>query len=582
MNKKSTIASLIDFASDHKKYYIISVICAVIGVACSILPYYLVARIVVDLVNGVKDFNNYVNLCVICMVSWFLRVLFHSISTTLSHKATFTVIANVRKRSIEKLANMPLGDVLNIPSGTMKSIIVEKIDSIETTLAHVVPEITSNLLVPFAIVIYIFTIDWRMALASLITVPLGILCYMMMMKDYEKNYGNYINKNKILNATSVEYVAGIQVIKAFNQSASSYEKFTKAAYEAAHSAIDWMEKCNIYFSIALSVFPAVLIGVLPIGCMFYINGSLTSENFINIIILALGVMTPLITAVSYSDDIAKIKTIIGDINSVLEKDNLNRPEVLNKKLSFNNIKLKNVCFSYDKKQVLNNVDLNIKGGQVNALVGPSGGGKSTIAKLIASLWDVDKGSIEIGGINIKDIPLEILNEKIAYVSQDNYLFNDTIMNNIRMGNLKASDEDVKKVARKSGCEEFILKLENGYNTITGSSGGHLSGGERQRISIARAMLKDADIVILDEATAYTDPENEVILQKAVGKLVKGKTLIVIAHRLSTIIDASQIIVVNNGKIESKGTHEELLKKCKLYKDMWIAHNSVKDRKEVAI
>lgn len=579
--KKGTIASLMDFASNHKKYYIISVISAVIGVICSIIPYFLVGRIIVDLIDGVKNFNNYLFLGGISALVWLFRVIFHSISTTLSHKATFAVISNVRKRSIEKLSKMPLGDVISVPSGTMKSIIVEKIDSIETTLAHIVPEMTSNLLVPFGIILYLIIMDWRMALVSLITLPLGLLCYAAMMKDYEKDYSNYINKNKILNATAVEYVAGIKVIKAFNQSAKSYEKFSKAANEAAHSAIDWMDKCNVYFSMAMSVFPSVLVAVLPIGSIFYMNGSLSAEKFISIIILALGVIGPLITAMSYSDDLAKIRTTISDINSVLEKKELNRPNNLDKKIQNNDIELKDVSFSYDKVQVLKNVNLNIKSGTVNALVGPSGSGKSTIAKLIASLWDVDNGVITIGGINIKDIPLEKLNEMIAYVSQDNYLFNDTIMNNIRMGNLNASDEEVKEVARKSGCEEFILKLENGYETIAGSQGGHLSGGERQRITIARAMLKNADIVILDEATAYTDPENEAIIQKAVAKLIKGKTLIVIAHRLSTITDAHQIIVVNKGEIENTGTHEQLLKNCSLYHNMWEAHNSAKDIAEEA-
>lgn len=579
--KKGTIQSLMDFASNHKKYYIISVISAVIGVIFSIIPYFLVGRIIVDLIDGVKDFNNYIALIGIAVLSWLFRVIFHGISTTLSHKATFAVISNVRKRSIEKLSKMPLGDVMSVPLGTMKSIIVEKIDSIETTLAHIVPEMTSNLLVPLGIILYLIIMDWRMALVSLITLPLGLLCYAGMMKDYEKDYSNYINKNKILNATAVEYVAGIKVIKAFNQSAKSYEKFSKAANEAAYSAIDWMDKCNIYFSMAMSVFPSVLIGVLPIGSIFYMNKSLSSENFIFIIILALGVMSPLITAMSYSDDLAKIRTTISDINNVLEKKELERPNKLDKKILNKDIRLKDVSFSYDKVQVLKNINLNIKSGTVNALVGPSGSGKSTIAKLIASLWDVDNGAITIGGINIKDIPLEKLNEMIAYVSQDNYLFNDTIMNNIRMGNLNASDEEVKEVARKSGCEEFILKLENGYETIVGSQGGHLSGGERQRITIARAMLKNADIVILDEATAYTDPENEAIIQKAVAKLIRGKTLIVIAHRLSTIIDAHQIIVVNKGKIEKIGTHEQLLKDCSLYHNMWEAHNSAKDIAEEA-
>lgn len=579
MKQKSTCASLLDFAADHKKYYIGSIFWAVLGVASSIVPYFLVGKIILDLINGNKNFNNYMNLCLICIGVWFLRGVFHGISTTLSHKATFTVIANVRKRSIEKLSRMPLGEILNIPSGSMKSTLVEKIDSIETTLAHVVPEMTSNLLVPSAILIYLFVIDWRMALASLITVPLGMLSYVGMMKDYEKSYGNYIEKNKILNATSVEYVAGIKVIKAFNQSAKSYEKFTKAAKDAANSAIDWMSKCNIYFSIAMSVFPAVLIGILPIGCMLYMNGSLNAENFIKIIILSLGIMNPIITAMSFTDDLARIKLIVGDINSILENDELERPQSISREVKASDICLKDVCFSYDKVQVLNKINLDINSGSVTAFVGPSGSGKSTIAKLIASLWDVHSGSITIGGEDIKNIPLEKLNETIAYVSQDNYLFNDTIMNNIRMGNLNATDEQVREVARKSGCEEFILKLENGYDTVAGSSGGHLSGGERQRISIARAMLKNAEIIILDEATAYADPENESILQKAIGALSYGKTLIVIAHRLSTIIDADKIVVVNNGTIESTGTHKELLEKCPLYKHMWLAHNSVKDIRE---
>lgn len=518
----------------------------------------------------------------VCIISWLLRVVFHGVSTTLSHKATFQVIANIRKMAIEKLSNISLGQVLEIPSGTMKSIIVEKIDSIETTLAHAVPEMTSNLLVPAAIIVYLFAIDWRMALASLITVPIGLLCYMGMMKDYEKDYSNYVNKNKVLNAVSVEYIDGIKVIKAFNQSAKSYEKFIKAANEAAHSAIDWMAKCNIYFSMAMSVFPSVLIGILPIGCILYINNSLSVDNFIMVIILGLGIMTPLITGISFTDDLAKIKTTIHEINNILEKNELKRPEKMTQKILNSDISLKNVSFSYDEKQVLNNVNLEIKAGTVNAFVGPSGSGKSTIAKLIASLWDVNEGSITIGQVNIKDIPLEKLNELIAYVSQDNYLFNDTILNNIRMGNLNATDEEVKEVARMSGCEEFILQLENGYETIAGSSGGHLSGGERQRISIARAMLKKAEIIVLDEATAYADPENEVILQKAIGALSKNKTLIVIAHRLSTIVDADNIVVVHKGRIEAQGTHEQLLENSKLYKEMWIAHNTVKDKKEEII
>ena len=220
--------------------------------------------------------------------------------------------------------------------------------------------------------------------------------------------------------------------------------------------------------------------------------------------------------------------------------------------------------------------MELKAGTVNAIVGPSGSGKSTIAKLIASLWDVDSGSIKIGGVDVKEMSLADFNRKIAYVAQDNYLFNETVRENIRQGNPEATDEQIIEVTKKSGCYEFIMQLENGFDTVVGGAGGHLSGGERQRISIARAMLKDAPIVILDEATAYTDPENEAILQNSIAKLVAGKTLIVIAHRLSTVKDSDQIFVVNDGNVTVHGTHEELLMLCPLYKEMWDAHISVKD------
>ena len=249
---------------------------------------------------------------------------------------------------------------------------------------------------------------------------------------------------------------------------------------------------------------------------------------------------------------------------------------MNKKPVGNSIEFKDVHFGYNEKEVLHGVNLTIKEGTVNALVGPSGSGKSTIAKLIASFWDPDSGSITYGGVNIKDIPLADYNKNIAYVSQDNYLFDETVMENIRMGNPDATDEDVIRAAKACGCHDFIMNLEKGYETKTGGAGGHLSGGERQRISIARAMLKNAPVIILDEATAYTDPENEALVQRSVAKLIAGRTLIVIAHRLSTIASADQIFVIDDGTVAAQGTQEELLKNSPLYREMWEAHISSKD------
>ncbi len=578
-NKKSALDWLLMWSAPYRNTYVLSVLFAIAGVFCGIAPYYGITKIIIGLLQSNKEPRYYVFWVGICGALWIFRYLFHGISTSLSHRSTFSVIAEVRKQLTGKLVRLPMGYLLDTPSGTIKNIIVEKVDSIETTLAHILPEMTANLLGPICIIVYLFAVDWRMALISLITVPVGFFCYAGMMKDYEVKFKHYVDSNKHLNATAVEYINGIEVIKAFNQSAASYQKFSDAAKEAANSAINWMKGTQFYFSAAMSVFPAVLVGVLPLGSYFYMKGSLTAETFILTVILSLGIMTPLITAMSYSDDLGKIRTVISDITSILSEEDLIRPEKP-VKLKDYNIQLKNLSFAYKSVRVLKNVNLSIPGDSVTAFVGPSGSGKSTIAKLIASLWEVPEGTVFIGGTDIRRIPLEQLNSMIAYVSQDNYLFNDTVRNNIRMGNLSASDKEVEEAAKRSGCHEFILQLEKGYETIAGGAGGHLSGGERQRIAIARAMLKNAPIVILDEATAYTDPENEAVIQSAVGKLVQGKTLLVIAHRLSTISNSDKIVVVNNGTIEAEGKHNQLLGSCSLYQDMWNAHMEAKDSGEV--
>ena len=327
--------------------------------------------------------------------------------------------------------------------------------------------------------------------------------------------------------------------------------------------------------------PSTLLGILPVGCLLYMHGTLSAETFLAVIVLSFGVMQPLITAFSYTDDIAQVTTIVGEVAEVLSGEDMQRPERAEKLPADNAVELKDVRFAYHDKEVLHGIDLHIAPGTVNALVGPSGSGKSTIARLIASLWDVKDGEIDLGGVDIRTLPLAECTKHIAYVSQDNYLFDLSVMDNIRMGRKGATDAEVIDAAKKCGCHEFIMGLENGYQTVCGASGGHLSGCERQRISIARAMLKDAPIVILDEATSYTDPENEAVIQSALGRLVRGKTLLVIAHRLSTIADADQIIVVNQGKIEATGTQAELLASCPLYQTMWEAHISVKDDGEVA-
>lgn len=588
MKKKSLLSWIFLFAKNKKKYYIASIFFALLRVACGIAPYIIIANIVRELLSGVRDWDVYLKECLIIAAFWFGNVLFHSISTTLSHVATFNVLGNIRKDLCDKLSRVPLGSVLDMPSGALKNILVERIDSMETTLAHVVPEFTSNLILPVLMFVYLFHIDWRMGLASLGTLPIGMVAMAVMFAGAQKWFDNSIQKTKALNDTAVEYINGIEVIKAFGKSKSSYDKFVVAAKEGSDCFVEWMRNCIWPHALAITVAPATLLTVLPFGGYFYYNGSITAVDFITVIIISVSIMMPLLTIMSYSDDISKAGVIFGEVGSVLEMNELQRPIVDLRKPANNSITLKNVRFSYhkgiegeEKKEILHGIDMALPEGSFTAFVGPSGSGKSTIARLIASLWDVDSGDIEIGGVNIRDLSLEEYNRRVAYVSQDNFLFDMSVRENIRLGRPSASDAEVEEVARQSGCYEFIMSLENGFDTIVGGSGAHLSGGERQRIAIARAMMKNAPIVILDEATAYTDPENEAIIQKSVAKLVQGKTLIVIAHRLSTVKDADKLYVIKDGNIDSCGTHQELLEKGGLYKSMWQAHISAKDSEEDA-
>ena len=574
--KKSAVSWILEWAGQKRSAYVWSVVLAVGNVIFKIIPYFIIANVVTMFLDGSKEFKEYLIMAIWIALSFIIAELFHSLSTSLSHKATFTVLANIRKSCCEKLARVPLGYVKDTPSGTFKNIMVERIDSIETTLAHIVPEFTSNLLAPVIILIYFFMTDWRLALLSLVPVVVGFLSYFGMMIDYKPSFERTVKTTKELNDAAVEYIDGIEVIKAFGKTESSYAKFTKAAMEYADSFISWMKRCSIFHALLMVVTPYTLLTVLPFGAHYVENGTLTISSFVMCIILSLGIVGPIITVGSYTDDLGKISVIVDEVVGILKQPELKRPEKSTAAPKDNSITLTDVKFGYHEREILHGVNMKLNAGTVNAIVGPSGSGKSTIAKLIASLWDVNSGSIKIGGVDIKQMSLVDFNRKIAYVAQDNYLFNETVRENIRQGNPKATDEEIIDVTKKSGCYDFIMQLENGFDTIVGGAGGHLSGGERQRISIARAMLKDAPIVILDEATAYTDPENEAILQNSIAKLVAGRTLIVIAHRLSTVKDSDQIFVVDEGNIAAHGTHEELLASCPLYKEMWNAHISAKD------
>lgn len=559
----------------HSKFYG-SVVLAVLGVAGTMAAYFSIAAMIrILLENG--DFSQCLPWCGLLLSSYLVKSVGSAWSTSMSHTATYYTLRDIRKKMLAKLSRVSMGTILDTPSGQYKTTIVDRVEGMEPTLAHLIPEMTANLLVPVAIAVYIFALDWRMGFASLVTTVIGMAIMSQSGRTYAVRWEGAVAVGKRMANAIIEYVGGIQVVKAFSQSAGSYKKYSGAVEENAQYYVDWMHDNQKYMSTMQTWTPSVLITVLPVGLLLWSHGSLSASDFFTIIVLSMGFAGPFLAALSFVDELAIVGANVKEINGILDSPELNRPEGKTS-LSDEKICLKQVSFSYGNQdeKVLKGVNLTINPGTVTALVGPSGSGKSTIAKLIAGFWDVTEGNITLGGKDIKEIPLDQLNQEIAYVSQDNYLFDRTIRDNIRMGKLNATDAEVEAVAKAAGCDGFIRKLDKGYDTICGEGGGHLSGGEKQRISIARAMLKNSKIVILDEATASIDPENEAMIQKAISALTKGKTLIVIAHRLGTITDADNIVVVQDGHIEAQGTHEQLKENCPLYSKMWNSYLGVRD------
>ena len=576
MQKQSPMLRLWQLGASHHSGLVRAIVSASLGVLGGMLPYFAAAQIIIGLLSGRTGYGFYAAWCLVALAGFCLRALLYALALSMSHKATFSILKEIRERILQKLPKMPLGTVVDTPSGEMKQVIVDQVESMERPLAHLLPEMTSNLLAPVCILLYLFFLDWRMALLSIVSIPVGMALMMGVMKNYGKQYEGSVKVTQAMNATIVEYIGGIEVIKAFNQGKNSYAKFAQRVRANAAYFYNWMKSCQLPISFSKAISPTTLITILPVGWLLYQSGSLSVETFITVIILSLGIAGPLLAAMDFVDSLAKVGTIVGEVDAILngeEQIHATRPVSLPNR----DIAVERVSFGYhEDAEVLHDVSLSIPSGSMVAFVGPSGGGKSTIAKLIGGFWDVKKGRITLGGRDLRDIPLAQLYSKVAFVSQDNYLFDDTVRENIRMGRLDASDAEVEAVARAAGCDAFIRALENGYDTKVGGGGAHLSGGERQRIAIARAMLKNAPIVILDEATAYIDPENEAVVQRAVAKLVEDKTVIVIAHRLSTITDADRIFVIDGGRVAASGTHEQLLKDSELYREMWRAHIGAKD------
>ncbi len=570
-----------DIIKKHIGGIIFPVIAAIIGAACGIVPYFAIASIMTQLIDGTSDYRVFVPYVGLVFAGFAGAIIGHSVSTIGSHNLAFSIIEDTRKRVVEKLSRLSMGTIEEKSSGKWSQFIVETIDKMEKPIAHVIPEVLANVLIPIIIVVIIFTLNWKIGLANLVTLPLGMLFSMLMMKDYEVKSKRYVEASKKMNAAAVEYIQGIKVIKAFNKSASSYDKFQKAVEDNRDSMLDWYLSVCFAMTAAMEVLPSTLLFVLPVGLYLFMTGGIAIPTLIMCVLLSYASYKPLLKAMAYTDTMANVRVVFGEIQSVLDLPEMVRADTAGAPQGFD-VRFENVVFGYGGATgttVFDGLNFTAKEGELTAIVGSSGSGKSTVAKLLAGFWNVNGGRITIGGADIGSMSLERNMRLVTYVSQENFLFNKSIRDNLKMAKENATDEEIEAACKKASCDDFIKGLPEGYDTDAGNAGGKFSGGERQRITIARALLKDSPIVVLDEATAYSDPENEAVIQQSIDNLVKNKTVIMIAHRLSTVVNADKIIVLEKGRIVAEGTHAELLQSSPLYKKMWLSHMSGKDKAE---
>lgn len=565
-----------DILKGHKSKIFAAVFIAIIGVGFGVIPYFSVAAIINNLVAKNTNLNNYYPYIFAAFLGFLASILFHEISTIISHNLAYRIIEDKRKLLADKLSKISMGEVERKSSGQWSQFMVETLDKMEKPIAHVIPEVIANIFIPIVLIITIFIMDWRIGIANLLTIPLGLLFSMLMMRGYEEKSKRYQEAAKAMNTTMVEYVNGIKVIKAFNKSASSFGKFRKTVEENKNAMLDWYLSVCFSMTATMETIPSTMVFVLPASLYFFMKGSVEVGTLIMCILLSYASYKPLIKAMSHMETIANIKVVFEEIKKIMEIPNLKRGEEVRDIKSYD-VEFKDVTFAYEEsKNVLNNISFKANENELTAIVGNSGSGKSTITKLIAGFWNVSNGEILIGKTNLNELPLKQNMELVSYVSQENFLFNKTILENLKMAKEDASMDEIEEACEKASCYNFIKGLPNGYETIVGKGGANLSGGEKQRIAIARCFLKNSPIVLLDEATAYSDPDNESVIQQSIDKLIKDKTVIMVAHRLSTIVNANKIIVVDNGEVIEEGTHKQLLELNGRYKKMWDVYTESKE------
>lgn len=559
-----------EYAGPNKKGMLAAAGILLISVLFSIMPFVFAYQIITPLISGESLEISYITLMVagvlICLV---LHAVLYVQGLSVSHRAAYSTLMRLRISLQKRFEKLPLGFIQDKGTGTIKKLFVDDVDSLELLLAHTVPEGLANIMIPLAVYIAMFFVDWKLALTSLASLPLGMIAMMVMYSVGMKGMGDYYRSGQILNNTIIEYINGMEVVKVFNKDAESYEKFRHDVTSYRDFTLNWFKACWPWMAVYNTILPCTIVLTLPLGAWFVLQGMSSLPDLILILCLSLSIGIPLLKAIGFVPSFPQLNYKITALEQVLDAEPLRQSND-----SFHgkdySVKFDHVSFGYVEQEVIHDVSLQAKSGQTTALVGESGSGKSTLAKLLIHFYDVQKGSIMIGGQNICDMSLEALNEQISFVAQDQYLFNTSLLENIRLGKPFASDEEVWEAARKAQCGEFLETLPQGINTLAGDAGKQLSGGQRQRISLARAILKNAPVVVLDEATAYTDPENEEKMIAAIDELVKNKTLIVIAHKIPSIMNADQICVMAHGSLVAAGKHSDLLETCAEYQKLWNA------------
>lgn len=561
------MSAILKYAGKYRRHIFTALALISISVPIGVVPYFLISSLIGGYINETAVMADVVRTSVLILLCFTVKYILYGEGLNLSHEGAFGTLYNMRVKLADNLMHQPLGEVADGGTGKYKKSFVEEIGRIELMLAHMLPEGIPNLVMPFIVLAVIFVTDWRMGLLSLASLPFGIIGMGLMMKSGVKKMPLYYEAGARLNNAVVEYVSGMEVIKIFGQTTSSFKKYSDTVENYKVFTLDWFKESWRSMSLVYAGMPCTVLLTLPVGAIMYYNGNLDLNTWIFVLMLDLSMSGPLTRVINFFPMFPQVDYTVKQLEALYSTEDVHSGNVSKLPESYD-VEFKNVTFAYKDKDVLKNVSFKAEQGKKTALVGESGSGKSTAARLAVHYWDVSDGSITIGGRDIREYTFDTLMSMTAYVAQDNFLFKGTIADNLRMGKKGATMAEMIEAAKAAACHDFISKLPHGYDTEVGVLGGKLSGGERQRITIARAILKNAPIIILDEATAYTDAENEELITNALNELTKGRTVIMIAHRLGTIADADNIVVLDSGRVSANGTHDELMESSSIYRRLW--------------